>query len=149
MLALLQGVALVCPSLPNHPHPHSHSPTNPPTHTHLDPLAPPFAGDQFALFEAITALAMLVRRFDFERAPDAPAVEMTTGATIHTTSGLWLSIKPRQVPEEPVATAVASATVAVAAAAAAAGMAEQRELALAFTDAPAQQQQQQLTQPQA
>ncbi len=36
-------------------------------------------GDQFALFEAIVALAMLVRRFDFEVAPDAPEVSMTTG----------------------------------------------------------------------
>lgn len=33
------------------------------------------AGDQFALLEAVTALAMIVRRFDFERAPDKPAGE--------------------------------------------------------------------------
>lgn len=36
-------------------------------------------GDQFALFEALVALSMLIRRFDFERAPDAPPVGMTTG----------------------------------------------------------------------
>lgn len=52
-------------------------------------------GDQFALFESIVGLAMLVRRFDFARAPDAPAVGMTTGATIHTTEGLWLTMQPR------------------------------------------------------
>ena len=43
-------------------------------------------GDQFALFESIVAVAMLVRRFDFAMAPGAPAVGMTTGATIHTTA---------------------------------------------------------------
>ena len=32
----------------------------------------PYAGDQFALLEAVTAAAMIVRRFDFERAPDKP-----------------------------------------------------------------------------
>lgn len=37
-------------------------------------------GDQFALFEAVVGLSMLLRRFDFERAPDAPPVGMTTGA---------------------------------------------------------------------
>ena len=36
------------------------------------------AGDQFALFESVVALAMLVRRFDFSMAPSAPAVGMTT-----------------------------------------------------------------------
>ena len=73
------------------------------------------------------------------RAPTVPAVPaclplvcavgMTTGATIHTTNGLWLNMKPRQQqqqqqqqqPQQPVAASVA----------------EQRELALAFTDPPA------------
>ena len=36
-------------------------------------------GDQFALFEALVALAMLIRRYDFVPAPDAPPVAMTTG----------------------------------------------------------------------
>jgi beta-ring hydroxylase len=36
-------------------------------------------GDQFALFEAVVGLSMLLRRFEFERAPDAPPVGMTTG----------------------------------------------------------------------
>ncbi len=58
------------------------------------------AGDQFAIFESVTALAMLVRRFDFAFAPDAPPVSMTTGATIHTTNGLWLCPKPRADLEE-------------------------------------------------
>ena len=51
-------------------------------------------GDQFALFESIVAVAMLVRRFDFAMAPGAPAVGMTTGATIHTTEGLWMNVTP-------------------------------------------------------
>lgn len=36
------------------------------------------AGDQFALFESVAALAVLLRRFEFRMAPDAPAVGMTT-----------------------------------------------------------------------
>ncbi len=36
------------------------------------------AGDQFALFESVVALAMLLRRFEFEMAPNAPPVAMTT-----------------------------------------------------------------------
>ena len=138
----------------------------------------PCAGDQFALLEAVTAAAMIVRRFDFERAPDKPpgagvwqacwcstavpgpvqlvaarctcfcmdrlptlllcslpppAVGMTTGATIHTTNGLWLVLKPRQQQPKP-QPAVAAAAVPLV---------EQRELALAFSDpaAPLQQQQ--------
>ncbi|KAK3242080.1 hypothetical protein CYMTET_48208 [Cymbomonas tetramitiformis] len=57
-------------------------------------------GDQFALFQAVTALAMLARRFDFELAEDSPAVGMTTGATIHTTEGLFLTVTPRNREEE-------------------------------------------------
>lgn len=53
------------------------------------------AGDQFALFEAITALAMLVRRYDFRLDPDSPPVGMTTGATIHTSAGLHMFLTPR------------------------------------------------------
>ena len=36
------------------------------------------AGDQFALFESIVALAILLRRFEFRMAPGAPSVGMTT-----------------------------------------------------------------------
>lgn len=35
-------------------------------------------GDQFATFEAVVALAMLVRRFEFSLDPQAPPVGMTT-----------------------------------------------------------------------
>ncbi|KAF5831105.1 cytochrome P450 [Dunaliella salina] len=69
-------------------------------------------GDQFALFESIVALAMLFRRYEFSLAPDAPPVGMTTGATIHTTEGLYMSITPRKVaPSQgrPPATSSASA----------------------------------------
>lgn len=59
-------------------------------------------GDQFALFEAITALAVLMRRYDFALAPGKPEVGMTTGATIHTVAGLWMNVKPRaDVPAAP------------------------------------------------
>ena len=54
-------------------------------------------GDQFALFEAVIALSTLLRRFDFARAPDAPPVGMTTGATIHTSEGLHMILTPRGI----------------------------------------------------
>lgn len=61
-------------------------------------------GDQFALLEAVTGLAVLLRRFDFEAVGGgeaaggdaAPEVSMTTGATIHTKEGLWLVPKRRR-----------------------------------------------------
>ncbi|XP_020581080.1 protein LUTEIN DEFICIENT 5, chloroplastic [Phalaenopsis equestris] len=52
-------------------------------------------GDMFATFEIVVATAMLVRRFNFEMAPGAPPVEMTTGATIHTTEGLKMTVTHR------------------------------------------------------
>ncbi|GAB2277208.1 hypothetical protein Dimus_011915 [Dionaea muscipula] len=52
-------------------------------------------GDMFASFETTVALAMLVRRFNFEIAVGAPPVEMTTGATIHTTAGLKMTVTRR------------------------------------------------------
>ncbi len=60
------------------------------------------------------------------------AVGMTTGATIHTTNGLWLVLKPRQ--QQPMPAVAAAPEVPLV---------EQRELALAFSDpaAPLQQQQ--------
>ena len=60
------------------------------------------AGDQFALFEAVVALAMLVRRYDFRLDPAAPPVGMTTGATIHTSAGLHMFLTPRTHPEQQV-----------------------------------------------
>ncbi|XP_022742926.1 protein LUTEIN DEFICIENT 5, chloroplastic-like isoform X3 [Durio zibethinus] len=60
-------------------------------------------GDMFASFETVVAVAMLVQRFNFQMALGAPPVEMTTGATIHTTEGLKMTvtrrIKPPIIPE--------------------------------------------------
>ncbi|XP_059628687.1 protein LUTEIN DEFICIENT 5, chloroplastic isoform X2 [Cornus florida] len=55
-------------------------------------------GDMFASFETVVAVAMLVRRFDFQVALGAPPVEMTTGATIHTTKGLTMTFTRRMKP---------------------------------------------------
>ncbi|XP_022746358.1 protein LUTEIN DEFICIENT 5, chloroplastic-like isoform X1 [Durio zibethinus] len=55
-------------------------------------------GDMFASFETVVAVAMLVRRFNFQMAPRAPPVEMTTGATIHTTEGLKMTVTRRMMP---------------------------------------------------
>nr|AIX87503.1 P450 carotenoid beta-ring hydroxylase [Lycium barbarum] len=55
-------------------------------------------GDMFATFENVVAVAMLVRRFDFQLALGAPPVKMTTGATIHTTEGLNMTITRRTRP---------------------------------------------------
>ncbi|GJM87357.1 hypothetical protein PR202_ga03303 [Eleusine coracana subsp. coracana] len=55
-------------------------------------------GDMFATFETVVATAMLVKRFDFQMAPGAPPVEMTTGATIHTTEGLKMTVTQRTKP---------------------------------------------------
>ncbi|GMN25976.1 hypothetical protein TIFTF001_001146 [Ficus carica] len=55
-------------------------------------------GDMFASYETVAALAMLVRRFDFQMAVGAPEVNMTTGATIHTTEGLKMTVTRRVKP---------------------------------------------------
>lgn len=55
-------------------------------------------GDMFASFESVVAVAMLVRRFNFQMALGAPPVKMTTGATIHTTEGLKMTVTPRIKP---------------------------------------------------
>ena len=47
-----------------------------------------FAGDQFALFESVVALAMLMRRFNFSMAPAAPAVGMTTVSPQRTSTSI-------------------------------------------------------------
>ncbi|VVA93247.1 unnamed protein product [Arabis nemorensis] len=63
-------------------------------------------GDMFASFENVVAIAMLIRRFNFQIAPGAPPVKMTTGATIHTTEGLKLTVthrtKPLNIPSVPI-----------------------------------------------
>ena len=52
-------------------------------------------GDQFALMEATVALAMLLRRYDFSLVGKPEDVELVTGATIHTKSGLWCNLTKR------------------------------------------------------
>lgn len=52
-------------------------------------------GDVFAMLEATVALAMIIRRFDFEFADPSTDVPMTTGATIHTEGGLMMRMKKR------------------------------------------------------
>ncbi|XP_057779281.1 carotene epsilon-monooxygenase, chloroplastic [Salvia miltiorrhiza] len=52
-------------------------------------------GDQFALLEAIVALAVLLQHASFELIPDQ-TIGMTTGATIHTTNGLYMKLSQRQ-----------------------------------------------------
>lgn len=42
-------------------------------------------GDQFALLEAIVALTVFLQKMNFELVPDQN-INMTTGATIHTTN---------------------------------------------------------------
>jgi len=44
--------------------------------------------------EAVVALAVVLRRFDFALVPDQD-VGMTTGATIHTQNGLLMTVAPR------------------------------------------------------
>lgn len=52
-------------------------------------------GDQFAMLEAIVALAIFLQKMNFELVPDQN-ISMTTGATIHTTNGLFMRLSPRQ-----------------------------------------------------
>lgn len=73
-----------------------------PTETNQDFSYLPFGGgprkcvgDMFATFENIVAVSMLVRQFHFQMALGAPPVQMTTGATIHTTQGLNMTVTRR------------------------------------------------------
>ncbi|KAL0546923.1 hypothetical protein IC582_016842 [Cucumis melo] len=52
-------------------------------------------GDQFALMESTIALAMLLQKFDVELRGSPESVELVTGATIHTKSGLWCKLRRR------------------------------------------------------
>ncbi|CAB4287308.1 unnamed protein product [Prunus armeniaca] len=52
-------------------------------------------GDQFALLEAVVALAIFIQHLNFELVPDQN-ISMTTGATIHTTNGLFMKLSQRQ-----------------------------------------------------
>ena len=51
-------------------------------------------GDQFAMMEAVIALALIVRAFDFRLVPNQ-TIGLTTGATIHTTEGLYMTVRQR------------------------------------------------------
>lgn len=53
-------------------------------------------GDQFAMLEATSTFALMLRRFEFEFGPEGPgAVGLRTGATIHTQNGLWMRVRAR------------------------------------------------------
>jgi carotene epsilon-monooxygenase len=52
-------------------------------------------GDQFALMEAVVALAVMLKDFDFSPKPGHDP-GMTTGATIHTKNGLYMHVKRRR-----------------------------------------------------
>lgn len=47
------------------------------------------------MLEACVALALLVRRFNFELDMAPEDVGITTGATIHTVNGLYCKVSPR------------------------------------------------------
>jgi carotene epsilon-monooxygenase len=51
-------------------------------------------GDQFALMEAVVVLAVLLKKYDFELVPGRE-IGITTGATIHTSNGLYMYVKRR------------------------------------------------------
>ena len=51
-------------------------------------------GDQFALMEAVIALAVILRKFTFSVAPGHDP-GMTTGATIHTANGMYMNVARR------------------------------------------------------
>lgn len=52
-------------------------------------------GDQFALMEAVVSLAVVLKRFSFKAVP-GHKVGMTTGATIHTQNGLFMTVTERK-----------------------------------------------------
>nr|AID51468.1 epsilon-ring carotene hydroxylase [Cucumis melo var. makuwa] len=56
-------------------------------------------GDQFALLEAIVALAIFLQHLNFELVPNQ-TIGMTTGATIHTTNGLYMKLSQRKLTPE-------------------------------------------------
>lgn len=85
-------------------------------------------GDQFALFESIVALAMMIRRYEFVRPEDAPTVGMTTGATIHTTNGLWMKLKKRRMSAQSTNTATTSSSNGSS------SMVQQGEMVMAFSE---------------
>jgi carotene epsilon-monooxygenase len=71
-------------------------------------------GDAFATMESVTALASLIAQFDFTPVPGREDPGMTTGATIHTKNGLWVTVKERAGGAGVGAAAAAAASVASA-----------------------------------
>ena len=61
-----------------------------------------FVGDQFAFMEAIIAVAVVLKQFGVELTP-GQKIEMTTGATILTTNGLYMKVPARKQPRQQVA----------------------------------------------
>ena len=53
-------------------------------------------GDTFALLEATVALAVLLKRFDFE-VVEGQNIELTTGATIHALNGIYMRVSERRL----------------------------------------------------
>lgn len=49
-------------------------------------------GDQFAMMESVVALAVLLKKYRFKMVP-GQYINITTGATIHTTSGLFMDFE--------------------------------------------------------
>jgi carotene epsilon-monooxygenase len=64
--------------------------------------------------EAVVALAVLLRQYAFKLVP-GQTINMTTGATIHTTDGLYMTLQDRQ--RQPAAAQQQAAAAAAAAAA--------------------------------
>eukprot|EP00600_Ochromonadales_sp_CCMP1393_P009817 CAMPEP_0174970684 /NCGR_PEP_ID=MMETSP0004_2-20121128/9537_1 /TAXON_ID=420556 /ORGANISM="Ochromonas sp., Strain CCMP1393" /LENGTH=682 /DNA_ID=CAMNT_0016220477 /DNA_START=207 /DNA_END=2255 /DNA_ORIENTATION=- len=75
-----------------------------PNEVHSDFAFMPFGGgsrkcvgDQFAMMESITTVALILQKFDLELSIPAEHVGMRTGATIHTENGLMMRVKRRAV----------------------------------------------------
>ena len=68
-------------------------------------------GDQFALMEAVIAVAVLLQQFDFKLSPNQ-TIGMTTGATIHTTNGLYMDVTTRAAKQQQAATNKQAVTAA-------------------------------------
>jgi len=73
----------------------------PPTEVSTDYKYIPFGGgprkcpgDQFALMEAMVVMSTLLRRFSFELTPNQ-TIGMTSGATIHTSNGMYVNVVRR------------------------------------------------------
>jgi len=70
-------------------------------------------GDQFAVMEAVVALAVVLRRYQVRLVPGQD-IGLTTGATIHTTNGLYMTVRERRRRGERGAGGVGTAAMAAA-----------------------------------